>query len=468
MDILSEDNMDISSEGDHTLPPDKMGRKRTSSQKEDETIPGSSSQDDEYDPFQHRQIEKPNSSIGTLIHMIKASLGTGIMAMPLAFKNGGLIFGTFGAIVICIIYAHCVHLLVGTSQKACKNCQVPLLGFSETVHMVLSNGPTKLKPFTNFTTGFVDVMILFQSFLSSCLFLVFIAKSFHDVFYNQLGIDWDTRIYILIILVPAVIITQIRELKYLVPFSLISNAFLVSSVCITLYFIFSEPISLTNRNLWPQWSTLPSFVSAVLFAIQGVRFVLPVENKMKHPQYYLSTFGVLNSAMAFLIPLYSVTGFFGYAQYGETTKGSVTLNLPSESALAESTRLLSGIGILFTLGFSYYVPMEVLWHHIRDKLSLKWHNWGQVIIRFTILIILAAVAIGAPEIEPFVGLVGSFGSATLAILIPTTLDMIFRWPNDFGKMNWILWKNVVLLVFGMFVLVTGTYYSLMDIVAIYN
>lgn len=111
-------------------------------------------------------------STGTLIHMIKASLGTGIMAMPLAFKNGGLIFGTFGSIIICIIYAHCVHLLVsiwyvcyfscsssycyglqvGTSQKVCKKCRVPVLGFSETVQAVLINGPPVLKPFVNFTT----------------------------------------------------------------------------------------------------------------------------------------------------------------------------------------------------------------------------------------------------------------------------------------------------------------------------
>lgn len=96
--------------------------------------------------------------------MIKGSLGTGIMAMPLAFKNGGLIFGTIGTIVICVIYTHCVHLLVskielyelnilicrcklqvGTSQKACKKNQTPVLGYSETVHAVFSDGPTKVR-----------------------------------------------------------------------------------------------------------------------------------------------------------------------------------------------------------------------------------------------------------------------------------------------------------------------------------
>ncbi|EAT42636.1 AAEL005865-PA [Aedes aegypti] len=424
--------------------------------------------EDDYDPFKHRQVEKPNSTIGTLIHMIKGSLGTGIMAMPLALKNGGLIFGTIGTIVICVIYTHCVHLLVSTSQRACKKGQTPVLGYSETVHAVFSDGPSKVRRIAKFTMGFVDVMILIQSILTCCLFLVFIAKSLHDVIYNQLGVDWDVRIYILIELIPVVVITQIRELKYLVPFSLIANALLISAIGITLYFILSKPFSLDNRNLWPEWSSAASFASAVLFAIQGIRYVLPVENKMKHPQHFLSSLGVLNIAMAFLISLYIITGFFGYAQYGDKTEGSVTLNLPSENLWAESTRLLSGIGIMFSLGLSYYVPMDIMWSHIHSRLSQKWHNWGQIIVRFTMLVILAAVAIGAPEIGPFVGLVGSFGSSTLAILIPVTLDVIFRWPHGFGRMKWLLWKNGILFVFGLFILVAGTYFSVKDVVAIYQ
>lgn len=103
-------------------------------------------------------------------------------------------------------------------------------------------------------------MILLQSFLSFCLYLIFIAKSFKDVFYNQLQINGDTQIYILLVLVPVVVLTQIRELKYLVPFSAIANALMITAIGITLYLIFSEPISLSERNLWPQWSTLPSFI----------------------------------------------------------------------------------------------------------------------------------------------------------------------------------------------------------------
>lgn len=49
---------------------------------------------------------------------------------------------------------------------------------------------------------------------------------------------------------------------------------------------------------------------------------------MQHPEQFLSQRGVVNVAVGILTALYGVTGFFGYAQYGEATQGSVTLNLP--------------------------------------------------------------------------------------------------------------------------------------------
>lgn len=51
-------------------------------------------------------------SIGSLLHLLKSSLGTGILAMPMAFKNGGLLFGFIGTLVVGVLCTHCVHILV--------------------------------------------------------------------------------------------------------------------------------------------------------------------------------------------------------------------------------------------------------------------------------------------------------------------------------------------------------------------
>lgn len=53
---------------------------------------------------------------GALLHLIKSSLGSGILAMPNAFKNGGLIFGLVGTAAIGMLCTHCVYLLVSLIQ----------------------------------------------------------------------------------------------------------------------------------------------------------------------------------------------------------------------------------------------------------------------------------------------------------------------------------------------------------------
>jgi len=56
--------------------------------------------------------------------------------------------------------------------------------------------------------------------------------------------------------------------------------------------------------------------------------VLALENNMKTPASFGGTTGVLNIGMTFITIMYVAMGFFGYVKYGETAKGSVTLNLP--------------------------------------------------------------------------------------------------------------------------------------------
>ncbi|XP_053686201.1 proton-coupled amino acid transporter-like protein pathetic [Sabethes cyaneus] len=424
--------------------------------------------DDEYDPFLDRKIAKPNSTTGTLIHLIKGSLGTGILAMPLAFKNGGLVFGLIGTIAICFIYVHCVQLLVGTSQKACKRCRLAVLGFAETAEAVFANGPPLLRSYSNFARNYIDFMILIQSLLTLCLFQIFVASSLRDVVNNQQQIEWSTLAYIALVTIPIAFITQIRVLKYLVPFSALANALMITAFGITLYFLLSERISIGDKNFWPEWNKLPFFMSTVLYAIQGIRYVLPIENNMKHPEHFLGICGVLSKAIGFLTVLYVVTGFFGYACYGEDTKGSVTLNLPKQNGLAESTRLLAGIAAMFSMGLSYYVPMDIIWRRIENRIPKERRNLIQIALRFIVLILLTGVTIGVPELEPFVGLVGSFCSGNLVVLVPVALDVVFRWPDNFGKYQWRLVKNCLLGLFGLVVLVSGTISSIQNIIAIYK
>lgn len=52
----------------------------------------------------------------TLMHLLKASLGTGILAMPVAFTYTGFMGGILLTILTALICTHCAYVLVSTYE----------------------------------------------------------------------------------------------------------------------------------------------------------------------------------------------------------------------------------------------------------------------------------------------------------------------------------------------------------------
>lgn len=152
--------------------------------------------------------------------------------------------------------------------------------------------------------------------------------------YHYPDLNWSILVYMAIILLPLILTCQIRELKYLIPFSFLANTFMVISFGITLFYMFRDldPDEVPHRDMVASYTQWPLFFSTVIFAMEGIGVVLPVENNMKNPQRFLGCPGVLNCAMGIVVLLYAVIGFFGYLVYGDKTEASVTLNLPVKEA----------------------------------------------------------------------------------------------------------------------------------------
>ena len=164
-------------------------------------------------------------------------------------------------------------------------------------------------------------------FAAACVYMVFIATSFHDVINYDSGLNWDVRIYIAFTVIPCLLIGQIRNLKWLVPFSALANILIVVTFGIVLYYLFDGPLEFSDKPLIAKASQIPLYFATVIFAMEGIGVVMPVENTMKSPQSFLGCPGVLNTAMIVVVSLYAVIGFLGYVRYGSDVLGSITLNL---------------------------------------------------------------------------------------------------------------------------------------------
>lgn len=414
-----------------------------------------------YKPFEHRRVEHPTSTVGALAHLLKSSLGSGILAMPAAFKNAGLAVGGIGTIIIGFICTHCVYVLVKTSQEVCVSAKKPSMGFAETCGAAFEYGPPRLRPWAGFARTFIDYALTCTYLAALCVYIVFIAENFKevlDVYIPEYKLS--VEVYCALTLIPLIAICQIRNLKYLVPFSAIANVLLVICFSITMYYIFFDLPNPRERVMVASITQWPLFISTVIFAMEGIGVVMPVENEMAKPQQFLGCPGVLNVAMTIVISLYGIVGFFGYIKYGDDVRGSVTLNLPQDEILAQSAKILMAIAILFTYSLQFYVPMEMIWRQLHNKIAVKFHNVTQITIRTAAVFGSVAIAASFPDLELFIGLCGAIFLSSLGLLTPAIIDTVHSWERGFGRFNWILWKNFFIAMISLIALFAGSYVSI--------
>ncbi|KAI5634342.1 transmembrane amino acid transporter protein domain-containing protein [Phthorimaea operculella] len=415
----------------------------------------------DYDPFQNRKLEHPNSDVRSFANLLKSSLGSGILAMPAAFKNAGTVTGVIGTIILGYICTYCVFLLVKTSQEVSRVTKVPSLGYAETAEAVFATGPRPLRKFSRSIRIFID-WAMALTILGACsvyvILLVDSVRQIVDVFHESNGIT--TTHYCLMFLVPILVFTQIKNLKYLAPFSGFANILLVLTFVICLYYICIDFPELNSRPMAVDIAKLPLFIGTVIFAMEGIGVVLPVENTMAQPQHFLGCPGVLNVTMSVVVLLYMTMGFLGYVRYGDAAQGSITLSLPTTEIPGLMAKIFIVIAIFFTYTLQYYVPMEIVWRNVKEHVSQKRHNLAQAVMRAFFAVLTVAVAAAFPKLEQVIGLEGAFFYSFLGLIAPALMHLIFSWERDLGRYYYILIKDVVLAVFGTFVLVTGVMQSI--------
>ncbi|XP_073974036.1 proton-coupled amino acid transporter-like protein acs isoform X2 [Rhodnius prolixus] len=412
-----------------------------------------------YNPFEHRRLQHPTTDMETLIHLLKGSLGTGILAMPYAFANAGLFFGLFATCVIGIVCTYCIHILVKCSHILCRRMKVPSLGFADVAEVAFMAGPPAIRKFSTLARAIINLFLVIDLLGCCCVYIVFVAKNIRPVVELYLP-GHDLHWYMLALLPLLILMNLIRNLKFLAPFSMIANILIGTSLGIILYYIFLEVPSFNSRPAFASVETLPLFFGTAIFALEGIGVVMPLENNMKTPMHFIGCPGVLNTGMSFVVVLYASVGFFGYLRYGDKTEESISINLPDDP-LAQSVKVMIAVAIFLTYALQFFVPMEIIWKALKHRLTSRPRLW-ETVIRISLVVLTVVVAIIVPNLGPLISLVGAVCLSVLGLMFPSVIEIIVVYDQGFGRFNWILWKNLLIIGFGVLGLVTGTMTSLHD------
>lgn len=148
---------------------------------------------------------------------------------------------------------------MSTSHKICRISKTPVLGFAETAEKVFEFGPMWARPYSKAAKTFVDYALMATYFSAGCVYIVFMGNTFHSIFSTIYGWEADVRIYILLIMIPVIVMGQIRTLKFLVPFSGSANVFILIVFGIVLFYIFKEPLDFSDKEMVADWKQWPIF-----------------------------------------------------------------------------------------------------------------------------------------------------------------------------------------------------------------
>uniref|UniRef100_A0A8C1CTM3 Solute carrier family 36 member 1 n=1 Tax=Cyprinus carpio carpio TaxID=630221 RepID=A0A8C1CTM3_CYPCA len=426
--------------------------RRDESPAEDEPIhsPGSPRQT-EYERIGGRT---GSSFLQTLIHLLKGNIGTGLLGLPLAVKNAGLVLGPLSLLAMGIVAVHCMNLLVRCAHHLSAKMGKPFLSYGDAVEYGMEN-VSWLSRHSLWGRRVVNMFLNITQLGFCCVYFVFLSDNVKQVVEtangttgnchnNQTAVivpSYDSRLYMLFFLPFIIVLVFIRNLKYLAPLSLVANI----SMCVSLVLIYYYCLT---KNYQKKDSVIPN-----------LHQVLPLENKMQNPRNFTT---VLYLGMGIVTTLYISLGTIGYIGFGEHIRGSITLNLPL-CWLYQAVKLLYSFGIYITYALQFYVSAEILIPPAVARCGPRWALMVDLSIRVALVVLTCALAILIPELDLVISLVGSVSSSALALIIPPLLQII-TFHNEDMKL-WVMVKDIGISLIGFVGFVAGTYISIQEIVA---
>jgi len=120
-----------------------------------------------------RHTEHAISSFETIVHILKGNIGIGILTLPVAIRNAGLILGCFGIAAIAVICVLCMKMLVNAAHHACaKRPGVFFLDYADTAEASFKDAGGNFWPrWACFMRKLVNTFLILTQIFSNAVYV---------------------------------------------------------------------------------------------------------------------------------------------------------------------------------------------------------------------------------------------------------------------------------------------------------
>nr|KYP36576.1 Proton-coupled amino acid transporter 1 [Cajanus cajan] len=350
--------------------------------------------------------------------------------------------------LVAFLTYYCMMLLVHTRRKLESIVGFPKINSFGDLGYAISGHVGK---------SFIDAMIVISQCGFCVGYLIFISTTLAHLASNtstsSLFLGFTPKVLFLWSCFPFQLgLNAIPTLTHLAPLSIFADVVDITAKSVVMVedvFVFMK--NRPHLEAFGGWSMFFYGLGVAVYAFEGIGMVLPLESEAKDKDKFS---GVLGLGMFLISLLYATFGALGYFAFGEQTQGIITTNL-GQGVVSALVQLGLCINLFVTFPLMMNPVYEVVERRLCDSKYCLWLRW-------LLVLGVCLVALSVPNFADFLSLVGSSICVILSFVLPALFHyLVFR-----EEMSWscILWDGAV-VVFGLVIAVTGTWSSLMDILA---
>ncbi|CAL8577048.1 hypothetical protein XPA_002897 [Xanthoria parietina] len=351
-----------------------------------------------------------NSPLTAAMMLLKSFVGTGVLFLPKAYLNGGMLFSNLVLLGVAALSYYCFILLVDTRLKveASFGDMGGILYGKWLRALILASVALS-------QVGFVSAYIVFTSEnLQAFILAVSDCRTWIDIKYMVL--------MQLILFLP---LSLIRDISALSLTAYIADFFILLGLVYLYYYdIFTIVINhgvsdIINFNPH-SWSL---FIGTAIFTFEGVGLIIPIQESMRQPKKFPP---VLAAVMIIITIVFVSMGALSYAAFGSSTKTVVLLNLPQDDKFVNAVQFLYSLAILLSTPLQLFPAIRIMENGIftRSGKNDPKIKSGKNVFRFVLVMVCALIAWGgAGDLDKFVAVIGTFCCLPLVYVYPALLHL---------------------------------------------
>jgi proton-coupled amino acid transporter len=345
---------------------------------------------------------------GAFLLLLKSFVGTGVLFLPKAFLNGGMLFSSLTLLFVASLSYYCFLLLCSTR-----------------IAVPASFGGMGKRLYGNWLLILINFSLVISQIGFSSAYIVFVSENLQAF---VLAIT-DCRkhipvpFFILMQMVIFLPLSLYRNIQNIQKIAIVADVFILAGLLYLYYFdIYTlainhgvADIASFNPDSW----TL--FIGTAIFTFEGIGLIIPIQESMQQPKKFPSVLGLV---MIIITVVFTSMGALSYAAYGSKTKTVVILNMPQDSKFVNAVQFIYSLAILLSTPLQFFPAIEITSKAIFSRKSGKgnpWVKWKKNIYRFFMVVLCAGIAwVGADDLDKFVALVGSFACIPLVYIYPVS------------------------------------------------